>query len=178
MDHVWKYVIAEFLSEEDLYHLSLANKNSNHLLQNECSIRYRMFIEQKYKTMMRIIHQIDKNYRKDNGKTKILTRNSFERRVAHTYAKYKGVSHRSIIDYTQYHQNVNSEKIYYHSDRYEVSLTYTPYSFVELGAGYEKKIIGDPRDQPEPFTRRMYDFTPSRIPEIKRWAEEERKKKQ
>lgn len=41
-----------------------------------------------------------------NGqKVKILCRNSYQRKCAHEYAEQKGLSHRSIVDYTKFHIN-------------------------------------------------------------------------
>lgn len=82
--------------------------------------------------------------------TKIPCRNSYERRIIHDYADSKNLSHRSIIDYTRIHINQKhiekiSDGTYYDTnanDRFEMKISMTPYSFVEINNGYEKEIIG------------------------------------
>uniref|UniRef100_A0A6G6ABS9 R3h domain-containing protein n=1 Tax=Borely moumouvirus TaxID=2712067 RepID=A0A6G6ABS9_9VIRU len=101
---------------------------------------------------------------------KIKCRNSFERKFIHDFAEKNGISHRSIIDYTNFHKNMvemccqknrydkdktcNISYIYMGYPRTCCSITkcvvyHTPYSFVELGNGYEKEIIGSIDSLPE-----------------------------
>jgi hypothetical protein len=83
-----------------------------------------------------------------NGrKVKILCRNSYERKCDHEYAEKKNLSHRSIIDYTQYHINQKVETFSgawdFTCEEYTIKLSATPYSFVEINNGVQKEIIGN-----------------------------------
>ena len=76
-----------------------------------------------------------------NGKRKkIQCRNSYERRVVHNKAKELGISSRTIIDYGHFHVNqkfVQSKCCY---DCMSGEITFTPFSYVELGANSEQKL--------------------------------------
>ena len=105
--------------------------------------------------MNRINDIIDKASTTHN-KTKILCRNSYERRMAHEYAEQKGLCHRSIIDYTQMHINQDVEVRSYSGccrdcDRYTIKISGTPYSYVQINNGYDKEIIGNAGMIPEPL---------------------------
>ena len=83
-----------------------------------------------------------------NGrKIKILCRNAYERKCTHDYAEKKNLSHRSIIDYTQYHINQSVETFSgawdFTCEEYKIKLSATPYSFVEINNGNQKEIIGN-----------------------------------
>jgi len=82
-----------------------------------------------------------------NKKKKILCRNSYESDLFHKLAREEGVSHRSIIDYTQIH--INQGQLYFRDTNYDIDdkeyeciLSAIPHTFVELNSGYENLIIG------------------------------------
>ncbi|CAH6419742.1 Hypothetical protein HVR_LOCUS819 [uncultured virus] len=101
----------------------------------------------------------------NSGKVvKILCRNSYERRLAHQCAAEKGISHRSIIDYTQIHVNQKVTKTSESGcctdcDGFEVTISGTPYSFVELNNGLEPTTIGNKQQIPAPLTYNCYGTT-------------------
>lgn len=75
-------------------------------------------------------------------------RNSYERRLLHQAAFMAGLSHRSIIDYTEFYENhpdiitVSDSVCCRDCDRKEIHKTWTPHSWVEVNNGHEKKVIG------------------------------------
>ena len=73
---------------------------------------------------------------------RIVCRSSYDRRKYHQYAESKGLSHRSIIDYTKIIINERIEETSYNTYMHIVSGI--PSSMVEINNGYEKEIIGDP----------------------------------
>jgi hypothetical protein len=84
-------------------------------------------------------------------KGKIICRNSYERKMVHDYAESKGLSHRSVIDYTKYHINSKTElsqKSYCcdECDTYEIKVYSTPQSWVEINNGYDEEKIGEDRN--------------------------------
>lgn len=97
-------------------------------------------------------------------KVKILCRNSYERRQAHEYAEQKGLSHRSIIDYTQMHVNQDVVKTRdsgccRYCDSFKVTISGTPYSFVEVNNGYTKEEIGNKSMLPPTEVENTYGNT-------------------
>jgi len=92
---------------------------------------------------------------------KILCRNSYERKLVHQLAEERNRSHRSIIDYTQMH--INQSKLLcivenrgccgsdHDCGQYECVISGTPYSFVEIGGGFDKTIIGKKEMIPLPI---------------------------
>lgn len=110
--------------------------------------------------MERITKHIDK-LAVSKRKVKILCRNSYERKVAHSHAQQKGLTHRSIIDYTKYHLNrnvklISSSGCCHDCDGFEITVSATPYSYVEINGGMLKETIGDPSTIPQ--KKQVYSY--------------------
>jgi phosphoenolpyruvate synthase/pyruvate phosphate dikinase len=108
----------------------------------------------------RIVQSIENAF-VNNKKTKILCRNSYERKIAHTYANAKGISHKTILDYSQIHinQTIQKTKESYccsDCDGYEIKVTATPYSFVQVNNGYVTELIGTLSMIPKELTQGTY----------------------
>jgi hypothetical protein len=76
-----------------------------------------------------------------NGKRKkIQCRNSYERRVVHNKAKELEIPSRTIIDYNRFHINQNFVQSKCCYDCMSGEITFTPFSYVELGAKDIQKL--------------------------------------
>ncbi|SNW62293.1 F-box domain-containing protein with RH3 domain [Orpheovirus IHUMI-LCC2] len=85
---------------------------------------------------------------------KIQCKNSYQRRLVHRIAEHLGMEHRSILDYTQIHICHRNQKHYDSGccpdcDGYVCDLTPQPLSYVEIGSGMEKIVIGNPNTLPD-----------------------------
>lgn len=88
-------------------------------------------------------------------KRKIICINSYERKIAHKYAESKGLTHRSIIDYTQMRMYCSINRVFdggccEDCDSKVVTIYGKPYSFVEINNGSQKKYIGNETMIPSP----------------------------
>ena len=73
----------------------------------------------------------------------IMCRNSYERQYAHNLAQARGLTHRSVIDYRNFHINRKLNDSDCCQGNYTGEISCTPMSYVEIGNGSEKKVIGD-----------------------------------
>lgn len=94
-------------------------------------------------------------------KIKLVCRNSYERQIYHKEAEKLGITHRSIIDYTQMNINRDLKKIEMSGccsdcDEYQVAITGTPFSLVEINNGNDKKIVGNSKMIPPPIIYECY----------------------
>lgn len=82
---------------------------------------------------------------------------SYHRKCVHDYAENCGLSHRSIIDYTNFHVTQNIQRSGTHcTDEYcdccinlEIMLSCKPFSYVEIGCGYQDEIVGNKYATPQ-----------------------------
>lgn len=87
---------------------------------------------------------------KENGKVKkIQCRNSYERKIVHDKAKELNILSRSVIDYNSYHINQTMTRSSCCYDCLTGTISFTPYSYVELGNELNefkqgKIILGNP----------------------------------
>ncbi|AMQ10664.1 putative mannosyltransferase OCH1-like protein [Brazilian marseillevirus] len=94
---------------------------------------------------------------------KMRCRNSYERKLLHQAAEKAGLSHRSILDYTELHTNYPKAYVVHSSgccprcDTKEILETWTPFSWVEVNNGNERKITGMEKKM-ERITRSVYQL--------------------
>ncbi|ALX27459.1 putative mannosyltransferase OCH1-like protein [Golden Marseillevirus] len=92
---------------------------------------------------------------------KMRCRNSYERKLLHEAAENLGLSHRSILDYTEMHKNYPRAYVVADSgccpecDTKEILETWTPYSWVEVNNGNERNVAGTEK-KVEQTTRNVY----------------------
>ena len=109
----------------------------------------------------------------DRGVRKFLCRNSYQRRLVHNIAQEHNLMSRSIIDYTQFHVNesitvVRDSHCCPECDTKELTISATPYSFVEIGKGNDKIIIGRENMLPESQSEIFWSMNNWKIRAMKR----------
>ena len=93
--------------------------------------------------MSRLEHIREQVESYQNKPKRILCRNSYERRYAHNLAEASGLTHRSVIDYSEFHINRKLRDSNCCQGNVTGEISCTPFSYVEIGNGSEKKVIGD-----------------------------------
>lgn len=102
--------------------------------------KHESFLEEMPKFLERAI--------KTGKPMKMRCRNSYERKLLHCAAENSGLSHRSILDYTELHTNYPKVYVVRDSgccrecDTKEILETWTPFSWVEVNNGSERKVVG------------------------------------